>query len=179
MLGRVLTRISGIAFLRDETGNATIEFVVLFPWLMFMFLSLGELGTLMGRAVMLDRGLNIAIRDVRLGLTPGITHDGLKQNICRHAFLLTSCFDSVLLELLPVSNAGSIPEGNVNCIDRTEEVEPVINFDPGARSEIMFVRACIIVDPIFPGVGFGASLPVDRSGGYAIITQTAFMNEPG
>ena len=67
----------------------------------------------------------------------------------------------------------------MNCIDRTEEVEPVINFNPGARSEIMFVRACVIVDPIFPGTGIGALLPVDRRGGYAIVTQRAFMNEPG
>ena len=91
-------------FLRDENGNATLEFVVLFPFLMFMILSLGEAGTLMARAVMLDRGLNLAIRDVRLGLTPGITHDQLKGKICEGAFLLNSCADEVLLELLPVTN---------------------------------------------------------------------------
>lgn len=169
----------GRAFLGDDTGNATLEFLVLFPFLMYMILSLGEVGTLMARAVMLDRGLNIAIRDVRLGLTPGITHDELKTKICQGAFLLTKCLDDVLLEMLPVANPASIPEGNVNCVDRTEQVEPVINFNPGGRSEIMFVRACVVVDPIFPGVGFGALLPVDESGGYAIVTQTAFMNEPG
>lgn len=172
-------RARGVALLRDDTGNATLEFLILFPFLMFMLLSLGEVGTLMARAVMLDRGLNIAIRDVRLGLSPGISHDGLKTKICQGAFLLTNCLDDVLLELLPVANPASIPEGNVNCVDRTEEVEPVINFNPGGRSEIMFVRACVVVDPIFPGVGFGALLPVDQSGGYAIVTQTAFMNEPG
>ena len=55
----------------------------------------------------------------------------------------------------------------------------MISFDPGTRSEIMVIRACLIVDPIFPGMGLGAMLPVDASGGYSIVMQSAFMNEPG
>ncbi len=166
------------AFCRDDGGNATIEFVVLMPFLLVMIFSMAEAGVLMTRTIMLDRGIDIAIRDVRLGLTPGITHDEFRQKICESAFLLTTCNEAVLLELTPVANATSFPSGEVNCVDRTEEIEPTVTFVPGARSEIMFVRACLIVDPIFPGSGLGAVLPVDSSGGYAIVVQTAFMNEP-
>lgn len=166
------------AFRRDSAGSTTTEFVIIFPIVLYMLLSIAEAGILMTRTMMLDRGVNIAVRDVRLGLTPGITHDGLKDQICDAAFLLTTCEGAVLLELAPLADATIFPPGGANCVDRTEEVEPVISFTPGARSEIMFVRACLIVDPIFPGTGLGAMLPTDSSGGYAIVVQSAFMNEP-
>ena len=166
-------------FRRDTSGNATIEFVVLFPFLIYMLFSIAEAGVLMTRTVMLDRGVDIAIRDIRLGLTPGVTHDDIKTQICNAAFLLSGCEEVVLLELSPLTNVNNFPAGGANCIDRTDEVAPTISFTPGVPSEIMFVRACLIVDPIFPGMGLGAMLPVDASGGYAIVVQSAFMNEPG
>ena len=166
------------ALWREESGNATIEFIVIFPLLMYFIFSMGEIGVLMTRSMMLSRGIDIAIRDVRLGLTAGITHDDLKVQICDAAFLLGECEDVILLELSPMPNAGSFPTAAVSCVDRTSDVEPVINFNPGARSEIMLVRACLIVDPVFPGTGIGALLPKDASGGYSIVVQSAFMNEP-
>ncbi len=42
----------------------------------------------------------------------------------------------------------------------------------------MFVRACMIVDPIFPGLGITLGLQRDNSGGLQMVTYTAFMNEP-
>jgi hypothetical protein len=128
--------------------------------------------------VMLNRGLDIAIRDLRLGLTPSVTHDQFKAKICDGAFLLSGCEEAILLELAALPDAASFPGGEANCVDRTEEIEPTIVFVPGAPSEIMFVRACLIVDPLFPGTGLGAMMPKDASGGYALIAQTAFMNEP-
>jgi len=177
MINPLQTRLT--TFWRDSSGNATMEFVILFPVLIYMLFSIAEAGVLMTRTVMLDRGLNIAIRDLRLGLTLGVTHDDIKQQICDAAFLLGACEDVVLLELSTLTDITSFPTGGANCIDRTEEIEPIISFTPGARSEIMFVRACLVVDPFFPGIGLGAMLPVDASGGYAIVVQSAFMNEPG
>jgi hypothetical protein len=166
------------SFWSDTSGNATMEFVVLFPFLIYMLFSIAEAGVLMTRTVMLDRGLDLAVRDLRLGLTSGVTHDIIKQQICAGAFLLSGCEEAVLLELSPLPDLTSFPAGAANCVDRTETVEPIITFTPGGRSEIMFVRTCLIVDPVFPGTGLGAMLPVDASGGYAIVVQSAFMNEP-
>ena len=42
----------------------------------------------------------------------------------------------------------------------------------------MFVRACMITDPIFPGLGINLGLRKDKSGSYQLVTYTAFMNEP-
>lgn len=175
---RRILREAAVALWHDTSGTATIEFVIVAPVLLYMIFSLGEAGVVMTRAAMLDRGLSIAVRDLRLGLTPGATHDAIKDKICEAAFLLGDCRDALLLELLPVPNVASFPGNAVNCIDRTSDVEPVTNFRPGGRSKIMLVRACVVVDPLFPGVGLGAMLPKDASGGYVIVAQSAFMNEP-
>ena len=166
------------AFRRDTSGNATMEFVIVFPALLYMLFTMAEAGVLMTRTAMLTRGLDIAIRDLRLGLTPGVTHDDIKESVCDAAFLLGDCDDVLLLELTPLPDIDSFPASGATCVDRTADVEPTISFIPGARSEIMFVRACVIVDPVFPGAGLGAMLPADASGGYAIVAKSAFMNEP-
>ncbi len=166
-------------FWRNTEGNATMEFMVIVPFLFYIIFSIAEAGVLMVRSVMLDRGLDTAIRDLRLGLTPGIDHDGIKDIICDAAFLLGSCEDVLLLELTPIPNfADSIPATPTSCVDRTSDIDPVISFNPGVESDVMLVRACIVVDPIFPGMGLGALLPKDDSGGYAITSQSAFVNEP-
>jgi hypothetical protein len=167
------------AFGRDTSGNATMEFVVLFPFLLYMIFTIAEVGVLMTRTVMLDRGLDIAVRDLRLGLLPGATHDDIKTIICEGAFLLGECEDTVMLNLEPLTDYATFVSTGGDCVDRTSEIEPTTTFTPGAESEIMFVRACLVVDPLFPGSGIGAMLPKDASGGYRIIAKSAFMNEPG
>lgn len=165
------------AFAADQAGNATLEFAVLVPWLLYIIFSMGEAGTLMVRSVMLDRGLDIAVRDIRLGLPTRDSVDAIKARVCEGAFLLTNCEDSLLIELRPLNDLTAF-SGQANCVDRTETLTPTVTYTPGSNSEIMFIRACIIVDPIFPGMGLGAMLPRDASGGYAIVAQSAFMNEP-
>ena len=57
--------------------------------------------------------------------------------------------------------------------------DPVVTFNPGSRSEIMFMRACVVIDPLMPGMGLGLHLPKDTSGGFALVSYSAFVNEPG
>ncbi|HUS55891.1 MAG TPA: pilus assembly protein, partial [Thermohalobaculum sp.] len=70
------------------------------------------------------------------------------------------------------------PQNQANCIDRTETILPTMAFSPGGRDRIMFVRACMIIDPIFPGLGITLGLTKDSSGGFQLVAYTAFMNEP-
>jgi len=55
---------------------------------------------------------------------------------------------------------------------------PVVAFDTSQPNRIMLVRACLIVDPVFPGTGFLAELPSVVGGGYAVTVQAAFISEP-
>lgn len=166
------------ALARDERGAATIEFVVIFPAIMFFVLAYIEVGVIETRSVMLKRGVDIATREVRLGLMENPTHDKLKQKICDAAFLLTNCTDWLMVELLPIKRDEPFPTHPATCIDRSSDMKPVVAFDPGKQGEIMLVRACMVMDPLFPGTGVGAGLEKDASGGYRLFTQTAFLNEP-
>ena len=71
----------------------------------------------------------------------------------------------------------------IECVDQPadETITPVTseNFSTGGSSQIMFVRVCLVVNPLFPGVPYLSQLPKESlSGGYAIVSQTAFLNEP-
>ena len=163
--------------LRAEDGNATIEFVIIVPLFLTIFMSAFECGLLMTRNVMLERAMDISIRDLRLGATP--THDQLKQKICTLAAIIPNCMSTVLLELRPVSTTTWQPLGTtVTCVDRTQVIQPITQFLPGVKNQMMLVRACAVFDPIFPLTGLGLKLPKDASGGYQLIASSAFVNEP-
>jgi len=166
------------SFLDDQSGNATMEFVIVFPMLMWFVMTIFETGFIATRSVLLERGLDVAARDLRLGTDPTIDHEKLKNAVCENSNILVNCKRDLILEVVELDVNSAYPQNQANCIDRTEEIEPTITFNPGGRNRIMFVRACMIIDPIFPGLGITLGLPTDSSGGFQLVTFTAFMNEP-
>ncbi|MBS9717900.1 TadE/TadG family type IV pilus assembly protein [Pseudohalocynthiibacter aestuariivivens] len=166
-------------FRRSEKGNATIEFVLVFPIFIYIFMSAFESGLLAVRHVMLERALDLTVRDLRLGNLTGPTHDELKTLICNRATILPDCMNALQLELRPVSTTTWSPLGsNATCVDRSGTITPVVAFDGGGDNEMMLVRACAIFDPIFTGNGMGFHMRVDHTGGYALVSTSAFVNEP-
>ncbi|MEM8791739.1 MAG: TadE/TadG family type IV pilus assembly protein [Pseudomonadota bacterium] len=169
-------------FLRDEHGSASIEFAIVFPAVMVLFLSVVEIGYLATRYVLLERGLDMASRDLRLGREPppGVdAHTYIKDRICQFS-TLGGCEDNLLVELREFDADADFPQNQPTCINRNAEVQvdPLDNFIPGAAGEIMFIRACFLTAPLIPGLGFGLSMPLAESGGYQMVAFTAFMNEP-
>ena len=88
--------------------------------------------------------------------------------------------DVILIELRPVSTATWAPlAAATKCLDREADIAPYTEFDGGQQNEMMLVRACVIVDPFFKSSEFALDLPKhDTSGGYALISVSAFVNEP-
>lgn len=166
------------SFIDDQSGNATMEFVIVFPVLMWFVLTIFETGFIATRMVLMERGLDMATRDLRLGLDPTIDHETLKLRVCENSAILLNCERDLILEVVELDINSAYPQNQANCIDRTEEINPTITFNPGGRNRIMFVRACMIIDPIFPGLGITLGLQKDNSGGFQIVAYTAFMNEP-
>ena len=165
-------------FIEDQAGNATIEFVMVFPVRMWCVMMVFETGFIVTRSVLLERGLDIAARDLRLGTDPTIDHDKLKKMVCDNSAILDHCDRDLILEAVELDLASAYPQNQANCIDRTEEIAPTITFKTGGRNRIMFVRACMVIDPIFPGLGITLGLQKDKSGGFQMIAYTTFMNEP-
>ena len=52
---------------KEEDGTATIPFVIFLPFFLILVVSSLEMGLLMVRHVMLERGLDMAVRGLRLG----------------------------------------------------------------------------------------------------------------
>jgi len=165
-------------FLRANAGAATVEFVMIFPVLIWIVFSTFELGWMTTRQMMLERGVSLTIRDLRLGKIVDPTHDILKTLVCDRALLLRDCENSIFMELVPMSIDSGLPQTSTQCIDRTGEIDPVENFSSGEASALMFVRICVVVDPLMPGMGIGAGLNLLPGGGFAMVAFSAFKREP-
>ncbi len=166
--------------LRDEDGSSTIEFVLLFPFVFGLFLATFELGMLLTRQVMLDRGIDLAIRQVRLGLVQEVTHDVLKTMICRTATMIPDCANQLKLEMIPVDpRSWRTLRPDVDCVDRGEKAEAVRDFHAGLSNELMVLRACALIDPYFPSnvLGFPNISSADGKP-FAVTSTTTFVIEP-
>ncbi|MEM6387219.1 MAG: TadE family protein [Pseudomonadota bacterium] len=172
-------------FRQRDDGNATIEFVFLFPLFMAIFLMGFEAGFYMVRSVMLERAVDIAARDIRLGNGNVPDFDAVRDNICENAFAIYECTNSVHVYMEEVQIApGAIAAvtGDARCINRRSNVPQYLpgDYNVGNTNTMMVVQVCATVTPMFPTTGIGLGLQIDDlNGDTAIVTSTAFVNEPG
>jgi hypothetical protein len=178
-------------FLADERGTATIEFVFIIPIVLLLFMASVESSLFMARAVMLERSVDIVVRDIRLGLVDGMTHAQLKRRICSTSALINStqgCVDSMRIWMQPINTADfQMVAPPRHCVDRAEDVDPLApepgseEFAYGADNDIMLLRICLKERPMFPTTAFGVRMTFtgEADGHYALVTTSVFVNEPG
>lgn len=166
-------------FRAGSDGSATVEFVIVFPVVISMLIMGAEAGFTAVQRISLERGVDIAVRDIRLGNLPeGTTHDEFRSRICDRVIALTNCEERLLLELRVINtNSWQLPDDQSACIDLEESIVPVTPFTVGAGENVMYLRACYLVSPIFPTTTLGLQLPLDSSGMFALRTSTGFVNE--
>lgn len=174
----LLSRI--VRFRKDEDGNSTIEFVFLFPMFLFIFLSSFEMGILMVRHVMLERGLDLAVRAVRIGTSDAVDVDELRTMICTGAGIIPNCTENVKVEMIRIDplNWQAIP-AQADCIDHDDPGAPVRNFSNGGMNDLMFLRVCALFKPMLPTGGIGFQIPKESGDYYALTSTSAFVMEPG
>lgn len=166
-------------FRKQEDGNATIEFVILFPLFIGIVASTFEAGILNTRHAMLERAVDLAVRELRLGLDATPTHDELRATICNYAGVIQDCNEALHIELERVSTTTwNFRTGDIQCVDRDEEISPVVNFNGGTLNDLMLITVCAAVSPMVPTTGLGLHLPRINSSDYALIAMSAFVNEP-
>ncbi len=165
-------------FRRDD-GSATIEFAILFPVFITIFGSAYEAGLISTRMTMLERGTDVAVRDLRLGNDNVDTFDELKARICNVSGVIPDCMGALHVELTPVSTEDwDMRQGGSDCIDRDEDITPVVSFTQGGSNELMLVRVCAVVEPMSPISLLGLRLPRVNQSDYALIATAVFVNEP-
>lgn len=167
-------------FRRDEGASATLEFALLVPMMLLLFFSTIELGIFLTRAVMLERGLDLAVRQVRIGAMDPVTHDALVDAVCVGAGIIPDCRNQLKLEMVRRDlRTWSGFNQTTDCIDREEEeAQPPRNFQPGQQNQLILLRACSLFDPFFPTTGLGSQLPRQSGGAYAIVAITSYVVEP-
>ena len=163
----------------SESGAATVEFVIVFPFFVGVFLSSYDVAMMNMRAVMMEQAMDKAVRRIRLSSGATLNYGQIKNDICQDAYLIPDCNSSLRIEMTPVdTDTWAGMTDSVDCVQRGQSVQPLVKFKNGAENELMLMRICVIVDPVFPGIGVGRSMPKDESGGYKIIASSAFVNEP-
>ena len=171
-------------FLRDEGGNASIEFVLVFPAYLALMLMSIELGFVTLRYTLLERGLDIAVREVRLGTGTAPQHNEIKQIICENALMIRDCDNTLRLEMRSADmRSFNSLDRTADCTDAAEPTKPVRQFRAGPQgrleeNRLMLLRACLRFDPLFPDDALGSALTKDASGQSSIVSMTAFVQEP-
>ncbi len=169
--------------LDSESGNASIQFAIMFPLFLTLFLSSFEFGIMMLRQTFLERSVDSVIRELRLGQLPNPTHETIRTAICDRAPILPDCMDTLMVEMRVVSTVTWSPLAtDVVCKDKSIDINvtpPGPGFvNVGAANEMVLVRACSVFKPIFPTTQLGMSLKRTDLGGYALVANSAFVNEP-
>lgn len=166
-------------FRRSDAGTATIEFVFVFPAVITIMLSGIEMGLATLQQAMLERAMDMTVRDIRLGTGTSFQHDTIRNTLCQRAGFIHDCQSNLRLEMVQVdprnwSGISTEPD----CIDHTEDVTPVRSFTSGDENDLMILRACVRIDPIFPTTGLGKQLAKGSGGQYALVATSAFVQEP-
>jgi hypothetical protein len=175
------------AFFRDESGEAVIEFIFIFPIIFLIFTASFESSMFMARAIMFERAVDLTVRQLRLGTLDQPSHQVLKETICRSGMLvgsISNCINSLKIWMQPV-NTGTFTMAAPprSCVDKSQPIvtanPPTNEFAYGTDNDIMLMRVCMKEDPMFPTTAVSVKMPVDADGSYVMLVTTTFVNEPG
>ncbi len=162
----------------NEKGAVTVEFVIVFPFVLTLLLTSIDAGITNLRQVFLARAVDLAVREVRLGNVSESAR--MSELICSRTSMLPSCMQNITVEMRPIDTdtfAGL--EDPVSCINRELEITPSVVFTPGTGAqELMLIKVCVAADPFIRLNGFISQMPINASGQYVLITNSVFVNEP-
>ena len=81
--GRLVNALRRLA--RREDGTATLEFAILFPAFIIILVSAVEVGFITMRHTLLDRAVDLTVRDIRLGTGTAPQYAQIRDTICARA----------------------------------------------------------------------------------------------
>lgn len=169
-----------LRFWRDSAGSSTVEFVIIIPFLLSIFLLSVDAGITQLRQVFVHRAVEQTVRDVRLGHVS--ESDRMSSLICKRAAMIPNCTTKITVEMRPIDTttfAGL--ENRSNCVRNEGEITPALAFNPGAggmAQELMLLRVCVTVEPFIRWTGIALALPVNPAGDFMVNVSSVFVNEP-
>ncbi|MEN9411491.1 MAG: hypothetical protein RL216_3465 [Pseudomonadota bacterium] len=159
-------------FSRSTKGAVTVEFVISFTLVFTMLMVIFELFFLMLRSTMLQRALDLTVREIRLGEYVNPTVGDMETVICNRMIALPDCDTSLTLEFTVIDKATFAMPGQVApCVLRQPDVNGgriAQPYNTGLENDLMVVRACVVADTITPVF----------SDAFTLFARSAFVNEP-
>lgn len=165
-----------------QDGSVTVEFVIVVPFLLSLFFASIDTGITMLRQVMLDRAVDMAVREVRLGRVPTGGAVTMAQLICERTQFLPNCEQNIAVEMMPVNTTDFAGlDAPIQCVDRELDITPALSFTPGLggnAQELMLIRVCVAADPFIRATAYLSAMPVNQNGQYVVVSRGIFVNEP-
>jgi len=158
----------------------SVEFVIIFPLIFGIFLTSVDLSIMMLRQVALDRALDIATRELRLGQIGEDDIDLFRESVCDNTMLTPTCLETITVELRPVEPSEfATLDRRAQCVDRQTNFAPVLEFNPGSQGqELMMVRVCTVSNPFITLNAFLLSSPRGPNDDFRSEAISVFVNEP-
>jgi len=168
-------------FRRRQDGAVTIPTVMWLPVFIMIMVASVELCVLTLKQTLLERGVDLSARILRLGIEDLPTHEELKASICNNIAFISTCMDDLAVEVFEVDKTTwtSAKAGQeVLCADKIEPgvVDPTI--ERGLGNQVMILRACLHVTPMEKLNPLSQALVKNADGKSALVVTTAFVNEP-
>lgn len=176
-------------FLRDDRATASLEFVIMFPVIITLFIAAFETGIILSRQVLLERSVDEAARLLRLsrqivdpatGARRTPNANDIKQAICDNTDAIPDCENVLVVELTVIDrNTYAMPAAGMPCVNRDDPAtQPALIFDQGTGNQLVLLRSCAVIDLMLPFSGFGVNLARDDTGGLHMVAASIFVNEP-
>lgn len=170
-------------FLREESGTATLEFCIVFPIVMILFIAAFETSMILIRQVMLERALDNTVRLLRLTNNPSVTVSEIRDHVCSNTVVLNDCQNVLVVDLREVNQQTYVlPAEDTLCVQRDGSVNPLNAFDSGrgnaTENELMLIRVCAEVQRMLPFSGFALNLTRDDNDNVHMTSASVFVNEP-
>jgi len=165
---------------RSEDGAVTLPALLWLPVFIMVMVSSVELCVLIVKQTLLDRGVELTTRIMRLGIEPLPTHDQLKRSICTNIAFIPGCMDRLAVEVFPVDTDTwtSSNASPVLCTDSSSAAELSPQIERGGSNQLMILRACLKIDTVTEMDPLAMALVRDGGGQTALVSVTAFVNEP-
>lgn len=166
---------------RNDEGATAIEFALIAPLFFALTFSFYDAGFYMLRQTMLHSSMDKVVRDLRVQ-PRSMPIQQFIDNVCDTSIVLgTRCKEHLVVELYPIDdNGGNYPTSTAPCADRAAgpgSVRPATQFDSSQTQKLVFMRACMVVDPLIPGLGVALGLANDPTGGIRLVSTSAYMSE--
>jgi len=168
-------------FWQCTVGATAVELAFVLPIFFGLVLGVLETGWLMTKFTMIDRAVTKASRFIYTGAASTgntVTQQTLEDFICEEAVIISDCAENIALELIIIGNFSTPPVTNAPCRESEVGIEPTTTFQPGASSEVVFMRVCVTTEILMPLIGLGLAVDKTDNGNFQFTSGTAFANEP-